>query len=92
MPCLPISICDQTFKRAVGFLDAIGYTGPVSISCDDTKLLSKLSPYYDDKTSQWFILGGVGEPVTVDRDEEDIEKMLACAVGNKEKATKVRER
>jgi hypothetical protein len=89
MPRFPIGITKKTFSRAAEFLDAIGYTGPVCISCDDTQLLSKFVPYHDAQQDQWYIVGGVGDPVAVDGDVEDIEAMMTKVVGSSEKATKV---
>jgi hypothetical protein len=87
-PRFPIQICDKTFERASSFLTTIGYTGPVCISCDDTSLLSKWSPYYDGAVDKWFIVGGFGEPIEIDGDVEDIQELIVKATEGKEKATK----
>jgi hypothetical protein len=88
MPRFPAGICKQTFTRASEFLEAIGYTGPVCISCDDTQLLSKWSPYYDGERDQWLLLGGTGEPVAIDGDTENIKQAITQATVGREKATK----
>ncbi|KAG8724337.1 hypothetical protein FRC09_019931 [Ceratobasidium sp. 395] len=85
----PISICDKSFSRAVDFLSTIQYAGPTALSCDDTQLFARLSPYFDAESSQWVILGTVGEPVKVDGAVEDIEELLSQVVEGQEKATKV---
>jgi hypothetical protein len=67
----------------------IGYPGSVCISCDDTNLLSKWSPYYDGQVNKWFVVGGVGDPIEIDGDVEDVHDLLVEAIEGKEKATKV---
>ncbi|KAG9089200.1 hypothetical protein FRC06_001671, partial [Ceratobasidium sp. 370] len=66
----------------------LNYTGPVSISCDDTQLLSKFSPYYDSEKEKWYLLGGVGEPIEIDEDVEGVQQRIASTVENSEAATK----
>ena len=90
MPGFPSGIEERTFTRATSFLETIGWTGPVSISCDDTQLLSKFAPYYDGARGCWFVLGGIGEPVEIDGDCDDVEEMVGKAISNGQKATKVR--
>lgn len=88
MPKFPMGIIERTFDRAINFLKALGYNGPVCISCDDTQLCSKLTPYYDGEHNKWFIIGAIGEPVEVDGKVEDIKEIIAAA-GQRPKATKV---
>ncbi|TFK67006.1 hypothetical protein BDN72DRAFT_899354 [Pluteus cervinus] len=64
-PKFPLEIGDETFERAVSHLTSLGYSGPCSLGCDDTKLLSALRLYYDKKKKAHFIVGGVDGPVEV---------------------------
>ncbi|KAG9091626.1 hypothetical protein FRC06_000486 [Ceratobasidium sp. 370] len=84
----PTGICDQTFERASKFLNTLGYTGPVSVSCDDTQLLRKWSPYYNSTAKKWFVLGGTGDPIEIDDSIEDVHGYLVKATEAKEQASK----
>ena len=44
-------------------LEDLQYNGPVALSCDDTKLLPSLRPYYDQDREGYFLMGHVGEPL-----------------------------
>ena len=43
-------------------LEKLEYSGPVALSCDDTKLLPSIRPYYDKAKDSYFVMGHVGEP------------------------------
>lgn len=88
-PGFSSGISDLTIKRATEYLAAIEHTGPVSIGCDDTQLLSKMAPYFDNEKKQWMLLGGVGDPIAIGGDIDDVENEITRAVENTEKATKV---
>jgi hypothetical protein len=88
-PGFPTGISDLTIKRATNYLAKIEYAGPVSISCDDTQLLSKMAPYFDGQKNKWLLLGGIGEGIAIDGDAKDIELLIGNAVKGTEKATKV---
>ncbi|KAF8594406.1 hypothetical protein BDV93DRAFT_459064 [Ceratobasidium sp. AG-I] len=64
-PGFSSGISDLTIMRATDYLATIEYTGPVSIGCDDTQLLSRMAPYFDNEKKQWMLLGGVGDPVAI---------------------------
>ncbi|KAG8765471.1 hypothetical protein FRC12_007479 [Ceratobasidium sp. 428] len=89
-PGLPIGICERTFERAASFINVLRYSGPVSICCDDTKLLAKWIPHYDGASQKWLVLGGVGDPIQVDGSVEDVHDLLVKATEGKEKASKLR--
>ncbi|KAG8757304.1 hypothetical protein FRC11_004663 [Ceratobasidium sp. 423] len=89
-PSFPIGITKHTFERAASYLKKIEYTGPVCISCDDTMVLSKITPYYDDSRKKWLLLGGIGDPVEVDDNAKDIRSSITDVINTMEKATKCR--
>lgn len=84
----PIGIQERTFSLIVQKLQQLQYSGPVALSCDDTKLLASLRPYYDPDREGYFLLGHVGQPLEL----LDHEAFRTVIKENKlEKATKVRE-
>ncbi|KAG8738651.1 hypothetical protein FRC12_016664, partial [Ceratobasidium sp. 428] len=89
-PGLPIGVCEQTCERAANFINILCYTGPVSICCNNTKLLAKWIPHYDGASQKWLVLGGVGDPIQVDGSVEDVHDLLVKATEGKEKASKLR--
>lgn len=60
-----MNVCDRTFELVDSHLDAIGYTGPIALSCDDTKLFPAWRIYWDAKEESYFLVGGTGEPMRV---------------------------
>lgn len=80
-----MDICDRTFKLVAEHLTAINYTGPVGLSCDDTKLFSTLRLYWDGEKKAHFLVGGVDGPYQVA--DPDVVKDVKAKIG---KATKVR--
>jgi hypothetical protein len=85
-PRFPMEICDRTFQLVVDHLTALNYTGPVGLSCDDTKLFSSLRLYWDAEKDSYFLVGGVGGAYRV-ADPESVKKVIS--VGEINKATKV---
>lgn len=81
-----MTICDETFQRVDEHLTALGYSGPIGLSCDDTKLFSAWRMYWDAKEKAHFLVGGFGEPMRV-ADPERLQEMIDEA--NLTKATKV---
>jgi hypothetical protein len=59
----PIGIQDRTYNLASEKLKQLGYEGPVALSCDDTKLLASLRPYYDHDCEGYYLMGHIGEPL-----------------------------
>ena len=70
IPRFPIGVMGRTFALVQEHLEHIQYTGPVSLSCDDTKLQPGLDPVFDKQQDGVYILGGVGEPLRVANPEE----------------------
>ena len=85
-PRFPIGIQDSTFDLVIEHLQKLDYKGPLSLACDDTKLLPAFRPYVDKETGQHFILGSTGEPFLVANPEE---LTSVIAKGEIEKASKV---
>lgn len=65
VPRFPVVICPQSFNLVHDHLMKLAYTGPVGLSCDDTKLSPALQPYWDQVTKCHFILGGSSDPIQV---------------------------
>ena len=85
-PRIPMTICDRTFQLVDEHLGALGYDGPVGLSCDDTKLFPSWRLYWDAKKKYLFLVGGIGEPMHV-ADPERLKEMINDA--ELVKATKV---
>lgn len=82
----PIGIEPRTFELAAITLQKLDYNGPVGLSCDNTKLLPSLRPYYDKEKDGYFIMGHVGKPYQL-MDPDAFEGLVKN--GQLEKATKV---
>lgn len=81
-----MEICDHTFELVVDHLTALNHTGPVGLSCDDTKLFSSLWLFWDKEKNAYFPIGGVDGPYLVP-DLDSIKQVIA--EGGTIKATKV---
>ena len=67
-------------------LNQLEYDGPLALSCDDTKLLASLRPYYDHDREGYYLMGHTGEPLHL----PDPESFCAVVNGHDmQKATKV---
>jgi hypothetical protein len=86
-PRIPMTICDDTFRLVDEHLSALGYDGPVGLSCDDTKLFSAWRLYWDAKQKAHFLVGGLEQPMRV-ADPDRLKEMINDA--KLAKATKVR--
>jgi hypothetical protein len=74
------------FDRALNYIQALGYDGPVALSCDDSKLVPALRTYWDPQKECFLVVGGVEEPLAV----ADIEELQAVLKENPpEKGDKV---
>ncbi|KAJ3816326.1 hypothetical protein F5880DRAFT_1456516, partial [Lentinula raphanica] len=74
-PKLPMNISSETFKLVKKHLQALQYQGPVSISCDDSKLQPMLRLYWDGVKQRYFLVGGVDGPREV-LDADNIQQLL----------------
>ena len=81
-----MEICKWTFQLIVEHLAALHHTGPVGLSCDNTKLFSSLRLYWDSEKDSYFLVGGVDGPYRVP-DADSIKDIIAQ--GRIQKATKV---
>ncbi|KAG6848152.1 hypothetical protein H0H93_002909 [Arthromyces matolae] len=86
-PRFPLGISDRTFKMAAEHLDSIGYTGPVNLSCDDTKLNPSMRLYWDKDQQSHVLVGGDNGPYRV-ADPDQIQQLFD--EGQVKKATKIR--
>ncbi|KAG8707407.1 hypothetical protein FRC11_007462, partial [Ceratobasidium sp. 423] len=66
----PLAIDDSVYELAENYLSSVGYKGPVSLACDDTKLMPALKTYYDASTKQWYLLGGTTGAIAIGSTEE----------------------
>jgi len=62
---MPMKICSRTFTLVDEHLAALGYEGPVGLSCDDSKLFKSWRIYWDNEQKSHFVIGGVGEPMRI---------------------------
>jgi hypothetical protein len=81
-----MTICDRTFQLVDEHLSALGYDGPVGLSCDGTKLFLAWRLYWDAAQNAHFLVGGSGEPMHV-ADPDNLKEMINDL--NLTKATKV---
>lgn len=81
-----MEICNRTFDLVEDHLKSLGHTGPVGLSCDDTKLFSSLRLYWDADQDSYFLIGGVDGPYRV-ADPESVKNVIA--EGKIKQATKV---
>lgn len=82
----PIGIQPRTFELVEITLQKLDYEGPVALSCDDTKLLPSLHPYFDKERDGYFIMGNAGEPYRL-MDPNAFERVVTS--GQLQKASKV---
>lgn len=85
-PRFPVGIQPRTFELVQDTLKRLGYSGPVALSCDDTKLLASFRPYYDEDLKGFYVLGNTGAPLHIP-DPESFEKVISDS--QVKKATKV---
>jgi hypothetical protein len=83
----PIEPCERSYRLVREYLESINYTGPVGLSCDDTKLFAAFRPYWDATEGTYYVVGCVGSPLRIANIEE-FEYQLRQ--GHMEKATKVK--
>lgn len=74
-PKIPLVISPETFLRVRKRLDAVHYSGPVGLSCDDTKLLSGLRMFWDTLKQKYLLVGGIDGPLEV-ADPEQVQAMM----------------
>ncbi|KAG8705173.1 hypothetical protein FRC09_003116 [Ceratobasidium sp. 395] len=86
-PKFPLTICAEVFQQAKTYIDGTGYSGPVCLSCDDSKLFPALQTYYTAATQKWHLVGGVNGPVAI-ADNEALKKVLSDR--SVDKASKIR--
>ncbi|KAJ3862642.1 hypothetical protein EV359DRAFT_65475 [Lentinula novae-zelandiae] len=82
-----MTISKDTFTAIREHLQARGYSGPINVACNDSKLLAGLCLHYDAKKKAHFLVGGIDGPILVP-EPKDIEEVM----GNPavQKGTKVR--
>ena len=81
-----MGIEDHTFQLVEDHLAALNHTGPVGLSCDDTKLFSSLRLFWDKEKNAYFLIGGVNGPYRVE-DPDSVRQVIS--EGKIRKATKV---
>ncbi|KAJ8700697.1 hypothetical protein PTI98_003700 [Pleurotus ostreatus] len=85
LPRFPMKICNESFQRLKNQLTALGYVGPVGLSCDDTKLLPSLRLYWDKDENSYFLVGGVDGPIRVVNADEIKQALRDASVVKAEK-------
>ncbi|KAJ6607189.1 hypothetical protein B0H10DRAFT_2228110 [Mycena sp. CBHHK59/15] len=86
-PRFPMDISDKNFELASEHLAALKYNGPVSLSCDDTKLFPSFRLYWDKEKKSHFLVGGTEGPLRI-ADPDQVKAVIAEA--RAKKATKIR--
>ncbi|KAJ3002796.1 hypothetical protein NUW54_g5652 [Trametes sanguinea] len=87
-PQFPLSVEECTFEMAEAYVKRLGYQGPVSLSCDDTKLQPAFRVVYDRAKDTDFLIGGIDGPLEVANPDE-LRKLLD-ALPKTKKAQKIR--
>ncbi|KAJ2921648.1 hypothetical protein H1R20_g15444, partial [Candolleomyces eurysporus] len=66
-PAFEEGFSDHLLIRAQKYLKDYGYplNAPLAMAVDDTKLHPSLSPYFDNKTRKWFLVGSMNGAVEV---------------------------
>ncbi|KAI0318142.1 hypothetical protein OF83DRAFT_1083107 [Amylostereum chailletii] len=65
MPRFSLTICERTFDNVVSYITARKYTGPLAVSCDDTKLHATMRTYWDEAAGTHFLIGHTQDPIPV---------------------------
>ncbi|KAH9896485.1 hypothetical protein C8Q73DRAFT_642433, partial [Cubamyces lactineus] len=86
-PQFPLSVCEETFLAVAHYLQSVKYSGPIALSCDDTKLHAAFRTYWDASKQVHMLVGSTGEPKAV-ANPEALQEVLKGSTD--EKATKVR--
>lgn len=73
---LPMMICDRTFQLVHQHLKALDYSGPVSLSWDDTKLLAAWRLRWDAEQQSVCLVGCVEGPLRV-ADPDELQAIMA---------------
>ncbi|KAI0329285.1 hypothetical protein GY45DRAFT_1253214 [Cubamyces sp. BRFM 1775] len=87
IPRFPLSVCEETFLAVSRYLSSVRYSGPVALSCDDTKLHAAFRTYWDAAKQVHILVGGTDEPRAVANPKE-LQNLLEDS--ESEKSTKVR--
>ncbi|KAJ3817168.1 hypothetical protein F5880DRAFT_1618539 [Lentinula raphanica] len=86
-PMLSMVIEEATYTSVANHLAARGYSGPINVACDDSKLLSSFRLHYDSKQRKHFLVGGINGPIFVPNPEALADIMNDSTV---KRGTKVR--
>ena len=65
VPQFPLSVCEETFLTVARYLQSVKYSGPVALSCNDTKLHAAFRTYWDASKQVHMLVGSTGEPKAV---------------------------
>lgn len=68
----PLTICPRTFTTV---LDSLGYSGQITLACDDTKLLDALRLQYDHDLDCEVLIGGIDGPIRIN-DSADLKRVM----------------
>ncbi|KXN90746.1 hypothetical protein AN958_03681, partial [Leucoagaricus sp. SymC.cos] len=79
-------INEDVFTQVKAHLDSLNYSGPVCLTCNDTKLLPTFRLYWDAQEKTHFLVGGVDGPIQLS-DSADLQSILSEIEGRK--ATKL---
>jgi len=71
-----MEICDRTFELVEDHLAALNHTGPIGLSCDNTKIFSSLRLFWDKEKRAYFLIGRVGGPYPV-ADPDSVRQVIS---------------
>ena len=75
-PSFPVFISERCFTNAQSYVTSLGYSGPVVLACDDTKLHPSLQVYWDASISSHILVGTTVHEVILVPDPEVLGKLL----------------
>ncbi|KAJ7821613.1 hypothetical protein B0H14DRAFT_2257498, partial [Mycena olivaceomarginata] len=77
-PRFPLEICDRTYELTIEHLKGLGWSGPVGMSCDDTKLNAAFRLYWDSEKKKHMLVGATDGPHEV-ADPDSVRKVIDSA-------------
>ncbi|KAF8979759.1 hypothetical protein BDQ17DRAFT_1519184, partial [Cyathus striatus] len=80
----PMDICEHTFNLVAEQLQLLGFSGPVCLSCDDSKLLAAYRLSWSDEDQTHYLVGGMEGPLRV-ADPNQVKAVLDDSRSKKQK-------
>ena len=77
-PHFPMEICARSFELVSDHLKVLDFDGPLSLSCNDTKLHSTFHLYWDSDKQAHFLVRAMDGPLLV-LDPENVKEVIESA-------------